>query len=703
MYRQILQADPHEPDALNLLGLLAHQTGRNELAVELLHKAIAAYPDSVMYFNLGLAQQAQGKLDAAQSSYRQALAMKADYFEAYFNLGCVLQAQNQLETAAHNYRCAIALKADCAEAHSGLGNVLNAQGELDAAVECYARALLLKPDFAAVHGNLGTTLQAQGKLEAAMSSYQKALSLTPDNAVLYSNLGNVLQMLDKFDNAIEHYQYALSINPKDAEVCSNMGRAFYEQNKLDMAFNCFQQALLINPNRVETHNLLGNTLKQQGKPDESRQYFERAIELDPGYAIAHNSLLLTLQYSSAIGLQELHDLHLRYGAQFEPELASLRYTHENLRDPGKRLKIGYVSPDLREHAVAYFMEPVLARHDKSRFEVYCYASHGVHDAVSARIQATAEHWIPCLGLSDAQLAQRIHADGIDILIDLAGHTAGNRLLAFARKPAPVQVTFLGYPGTTGLSAMDYRITDVHAEPPGMTEQWNVEQLWRLPEVFCCYGPHPQSPAVIDHPPFEDNGYVTFGCFNNYAKVTDPVIALWARILEQVPTARLMLEIRGLDNAQFKAQVQARFAALGIAGERLLLIPQEKKNQFVLYNRIDIALDPFPCNGGTTSFDTLWMGVPFVTLAGSHFTSRMGVSILRNGGLEQLVAGSAEDYVMIASNLAQDRDELKRLRQNLRARIQASPLMDMARFTTHLEQAYRQMWQLWCEPSGNDLQ
>ncbi|MGH8809264.1 MAG: hypothetical protein ACREX0_15430, partial [Noviherbaspirillum sp.] len=259
----------------------------------------------------------------------------------------------------------------------------------------------------------------------------------------------------------------------------------------------------------------------------------------------------------------------------------------------------------------------------------------------------------------------------------------------------VQLTYLGYPCTTGLSAIDYRITDAYAEPPGLTEQFNVEQLWRLPESFCCYRAH-RNVEAIDHPPAHDNGYVTFGCFNNFSKVTDPVLALWARVLQQAPTARLMLEIHDIDNPVYRTEVESRFARLDVPLERVIFIPRKKENQYVLYNRIDIALDPFPCNGGTTSLDTVWMGVPFVTLAGRHFTSRLGVTILSNAGLPQLIAHTEDEYVAIAAALGNDPARVQATRAGLRERVQAGPLMDAQRFTRHMEQAFRAMWQKWCE-------
>ncbi|MGH6742302.1 MAG: hypothetical protein ACREDY_25290, partial [Bradyrhizobium sp.] len=363
--------------------------------------------------------------------------------------------------------------------------------------------------------------------------------------------------------------------------------------------------------------------------------------------------------------------------------------------PERRLRIGYVSPDFREHAVNYFFEPLLRLHDRSRFEVFGYYNALYEDGVTKRLRQSFDHWRNITSLSDDKAADMIEADKIDILIDLAGHTGYNRLLTFARKPAPVQVTWLGYPATTGVKAIDYRISDPYTEPPGMTEHLNVETLWRLPEFFCCYQADAKNPAVIDHPPSGDNGYITFGCFNNFAKVTDPVLAAWARIMERVPDSRLLLEIVGLEAQQFRAAVEERLQRLGLPLERVILEARRKSNQFVLYNKIDIALDPFPCVGGTTSMDTVWMGVPFVTLAGRHFLSRVGVTVLSNAGMPELITNTVDDYVDLAVRLATDRDWLRRLRHNMRDRVVNSPLMNQEVFARAMEDAYRGMWCKWC--------
>jgi predicted O-linked N-acetylglucosamine transferase (SPINDLY family) len=387
---------------------------------------------------------------------------------------------------------------------------------------------------------------------------------------------------------------------------------------------------------------------------------------------------------------------LDFAKRWEAPLATLVQPHPHDRSPERRLKIGYVSSDFRQHSVAWFIEPVLAHHDRERFEIFCYANLFQEDAVTERLKAHADHWRKIYGLPDELAAQQIRADQIDILVDLNGHTAENRLLVFARKPAPVQVTWLGYPNTTGLSAMDYRLTDGFADPVGMTEPFHSETLIRLPECFSCYQPPRDAPAVSELPA-KEKGYITFGSFNKLTKVTPEVMATWARILQAVPGSRLALQSAGLGEDAMQQMVREAFAGLGITPERLELHGHDRsqKTHLERYRNIDIGLDPFPYNGTTTTCDALWMGVPVVTLAGKVHAGRVGVSQMSNLGLTELIGQTPEEYVAIATRLATDRERLGALRKELRSRMTASPLMDAPRFTTNLEQAYRGMWKDWC--------
>lgn len=730
-YLKALELQPSFAEVHNNLGSLHQLQSKWDLSAEHFEAALALQPRlAAAHYNLGVTRQHQGALADALACYRRALALDPQLAAAYNNIGIACKELQRIDEAIAAYQAALALQPDFAEALNNLGCARLECHDYAAAIECLQHAITTQPDYAEAYHNLGIAYKAGSRLEEALICFQNAVHLKPDHAESYAmlarvhaelgqhanalawcektlamwpdsaaaqfNLGVTFANMKRGAEAIACFQQAILRKPDLADAHNNLGVAYKEHGRFDEAVACFEQAIALRPMFAEAYNNLGSTLKDQGKPDQSRAQFERAIALAPNYAAAHNNLLLSMQYAAGITPEQLFALHLRFADQFEPALAAQRMQHIPASERARRLKIGYVSPDFRRHAVAFFMEPVLARHDKTEVEVFCYYNHTIEDEFTARFRADADHWIACSGMSDQQLAERIYADGIDILVDLAGHTAGNRLLAFARKPAPVQVSYLGYPSTTGLRSIDYRLSDNHAEPPGLSERFNVETLWRLPEIFCCYAAHPLSPPVTGHPPSDDKGYITFGCFNNYAKVSDATVVLWAEILAQVPDSRLMLEILGLDNPGMREGVERRFAGLGIDPARLVLIANDRKNQFVLYNRIDIALDPFPCNGGTTSFDTLWMGVPFVTLAGSNFISRLGVTILHNAGLDELIAANEKEYIQIAAGLARDPDRLRQMRDGLRERVRASPLMDMGRFTRHLEQAYRGMWQRWCD-------
>jgi predicted O-linked N-acetylglucosamine transferase (SPINDLY family) len=702
--------------------------GRHDAAVEMIGKAIAIRNDVPFFHNnLANALKAQGKPGEAASGYRRALALKPDYADALVNLGVILKAQGKLEEAAECYEKALKLNPASAEANNNLGNIRASQERFDDAVAAFRRAIALRPDYAEAHYNLGNIFKAQARPDDALACYERAMALKPDYAEAHYNLGNLLNEQGKLDKAAEHLASAIELRPDYCEAYINLGNVRYAQAKMDDAVMCYEQALRINSDSAEAHCYLGATLqlqnkfdaaithldqaraldpksatildhmgtaiKDKGKLEEAIGYYRRALELSPDFAAINSNLLLTMVYAASVSPRELADEAREYGRRIADPLLRARPLLRD-KDPERKLRVGYVSPDLRDHAVTYFVEPLIKLHDRKKFEIFAYSNALYEDHVTERLKQEFDVWRDIRKLSDDEAADLIEADKIDILIDLAGHTGYNRLPVFARKPAPVQVTWLGHPATTGMKAMDYRITDPYAEPEGMTEHLNTETLWRLPEIFCCYGAHESNPAVIDHPPFEDNGYITFGCFNNFSKVTDPVLEVWAKIMAQIPDSRLLLEIRGIDSPPFRDSVEERLRRFGLPMERVILEPRKRSNQFVLYNKIDIALDPFPCAGGTTSMDALWMGAPFVTLAGNHFVSRMGVTFLTNIGLPELIAHNAGEYVKIATDLARNKDRLRALRHNLRERVTASPLMDQERFTRNMEAAWRGMWRKW---------
>jgi protein O-GlcNAc transferase len=735
-YRQALAIDPRHADALHLLGVLANGVGRHEVAVELIGQAVALQ-GNVYFFHssLGNALKNLGRIDDAAKHYDRALALNPDSTEALNNLGNIYMEQGRYEDALIRYRRTIALNPGHPETHNNIGTVLRRLGKLDEARTAYDQALALRPDYAEAHLNIGCLLRDQGNFSDAVSWFERSAALNPNYVDAWVQLGHSLLKLGRLDEAVKYFRHALTLKPDSAEALINLGYVLVEQGKLrDAEQHCrhaldlvpnnarllntvgsiflhqgkaeealafFEQALVFEPDSASVLNHMAIALKIHGRIDESIACYRRAIVLDPHDSLKYSNLLMAMVYAASISPQELAATARKFGELADP----LRRQRPFIRDrnPERKLRIGYVSPDFWDHAVNYFFEFLTKLHDRRQFEIYAYSNVMREDYVTVRLKQSFDHWRDIKRLDNEKAADLIEADEIDILVDLAGHTAYNRLPVFARKPAPVQVTWLGYPATTGMKTMDYRITDSYAEPVGMTEALNAETLWRLPEVFCCYHARENSPAVINHPPFEDNGYVTFGCFNNFTKVTDPVLETWARIMARVPDSRLLLEVADLEGPQFRASLEERLRGLGIPLDRAILEPRKKSNQFVLYNRIDIALDPFPCAGGTTSMDTMWMGVPFITLAGKHFVSRLGVTILTNVGMPELIAGNTDEYVTLAVSLALDRERLRGLRHNLRDRMAASPLMDQAAFTSNMEASYREMWRKWCATkSDTDL-
>ena len=515
-------------------------------------------------------------------------------------------------------------------------------------------------------------------------------------------------------------------------ILFNLGVVLLKIKAYPEAAECLAQAVKLEPVRPEGHNILGNALNRLGRCTEAISSLETALRLRPGYAEPLDNLGSALsaqgrteeaiaRYREALSLAPSPSIHsnLLYSMNFmDLDPAIVRTEHENwgnmygnaerlcgsrpraLPLSGRRIKVGYVSSDFIDHPVAFFIAPVLAHHDRTRVEVYCYSSAAMPDGVTQRLREMAEHWREIAGLSDDDAAATIARDEVDLLVDLSGHTGDNRLMVFARKPAPVQVTWIGYPNTTGLQAMDFRLTDCVSDPPGMTEAHYTEKLVRLPETFSCYEPSPDSPAVSP-PPAAKTGAVTFGCFNNFAKVLPEMIRLWAQILAEVLGSSLLLKSSGFADAQTCALVAHRFQVEGVDPARIRFdgLKRPLAEHLQLYDRVDIALDPYPYNGTTTSCEALWMGVPVVTLAGRTHAARVGASILTQLGLDSCVASSAAEYREACKRLAADIPHLVALRSELRERMRRSPLCNAAQFVRRLEEAYTAM----AETTANDSQ
>jgi predicted O-linked N-acetylglucosamine transferase (SPINDLY family) len=732
IYRQVLAQQPNHADALHLLGVLAAQTDRLDRAVELIRRAIAICSTNALYYsNLGNALNARGQFDQAIAAYRQAIRIKPDFAgvhnnlgnvlrgkgqldeaiaacgqairlkpdlaEAHYNLGIALQAKEQLDKAIAAYRQAIGIKPDYADAHYNLGIILQGKGQLDEAIAAYRQAIGIKPDYAEAHSNLGLALVDVGQLDEAIASYRQAIRLKPDYANAHYNLGIALQGKGQLDEAIVVYRQAIGLKPDLALAHNNLANALKDMGRLDEAIAAYRQALRLKPDLAEAYYNLGIALMNVGRFDEAIAACRQAIGLKPDYALAHSLLVFILHYYPGYDGQAILAEHRHWARVHAEPLKKLIRPHTNNRDPDRRLRIGYVSPDFREHVVAQNLLPLLREHDHRQVEVFCYSNVLRPDARTDQIRRHADVWRSIVRLSDSHAVDLIRQDQIDILVDLALHTANNRLLVFAHKPAPVQATYLGYCGSTGMDAMDYRLSDPYLDPPDLELSIYSERTIRLPETYWCYGVGGPTPDPSP-PPVAAAGYVTFGCLNSFAKVSPLAMDLWAQILQGVPRSRLIIHS---DPGTHLDSVRERFAGKGISPDRLEFAGLQPWPKYVrTYSRIDIALDPLPWGGGITTCDALWMGVPVVSLVGRTAVGRGGASILANIGQPELIAQTPEQYVRIATDLAGNLPRLSELRRTLRPRMQASPLMDAPRFARNIEAAYRQMWRNWCAQREN---
>jgi predicted O-linked N-acetylglucosamine transferase (SPINDLY family) len=727
-YMQVLAFEPDHPYALHLLGEIAHRAGKDERAVELIERAVAKLPTlAEAYNNLGAAYQALGRLGEAEAAYRRAIELKPSLIVAGNNLGTVLRAQGNVIEARRQLERVLTLEPRSPEACINLGNLLRESGELAAAEDCYRIVTEECPDNAPGWNNLGILQIDMRRYEDACVSLQRAIELDPHSAEAHNNLGNALRELGRHDESLLSFERALLIRPHFAQALNNAGVALSERSRyveaaqyfrravdcdpeyvdaflnlgaslrfceeLTEAIACFDRALELEPDNKKGHNYRGLTLLEVGRVDDGLAALRRALELDAGYARARSNYLFGLNYDPKLTGPAMLVEHRVFD---EPFRAAAPRDFANVRDPERRLRVAYISPDFKRHSCAFFIEPLVAAHDPREVEVYCYSDVHLPDAVTERIRQHVPQWRDTSKLRDREFIHAVLDDRIDIAVDLTGHTGNNRLCALGSLLAPIQISWLGYPCTTGMSAIGYRITDGIADPAGATDAHHSETLIRLPRTFLCYRPPDEAPAPGPLPSRAGSPF-TFGSFNNLPKVNDTVIAAWSAILHRVPGSRLLLKSRALASAEPAERVRQAFAARGIDGARIELVGwvRDPAGHLKLYDRIDLALDPFPYNGTTTTCEAMWMGVPVLTLAGDRHAARVGASLLTQVGLERLIAGTPEDYIARAAALAADRDTLAAIRGSLRGRMAASPLCDAAAFARDMEAAYRAVWRDWC--------
>jgi protein O-GlcNAc transferase len=661
IYRSLVATAPAYHPPVFALGLVALQSARNDLAASCFERAVALEPGNVAYrVNLGEALRRVGRLREAVEELLRAVALKPDFAEAFHNLGITL------------------LQA----------------GDADAGVAHLARAVDRKPDVPAFHERLAEALRDRGEHQAA-EMHLRCARMRLESAEAWVELSGALEALGRVDGAAIASLRALSLDPGSTMAHATLAAARVLQRRYDDAVDCCRKAIALDPSAWLAHFHLGNALVAQGDVVDAIAAFRRTVEIHPGQHAAHSSVVFFMPYVPGVDAAAIGGEARAWGRRRADPLASEARPLANDRDPERRIRVGFVSPDLRSHPVALFLRPLLAHLDRERVEVFCYSS-APPDSTTARLRALTDGWRDVANMPDAAVADLVRDDRIDVLVDLAMHASGGRPLLFARKPAPVQVCWLAYVGTTGLHAMDYRITDPHLEPPGVDPGWATEAPLVLPETFWCYEPWTPvdgSPLPAIGPlPSERSGRFTFGSQHSIQKVNAEVIAVWAAVLRAVPASELAL----FAPEAARASLVARFEGEGIGAERIRFLSLRGIRAYLeAYGGIDVCLDTFPCNGATSSMDALWMGVPVVTMAGETPAGRAGLSIATNLGLPELVARTPDEYVRAAVSLAQDRAHLARLRAGLRSRMEASAIMDAPRFARNMEAAFRTAWQKWC--------
>ena len=693
-YQQALAVDPSFAAAYDNLATTCMRQGRPNEGVEFYRAAMARNPANANYpYNLGVALQSQSAYEPAAAAYREAIRLSPRFSAAYNNLGTVLKELGQFDAAIECYQVALQLRPDSAEAYYNIGVVESARGRDDQALAAYTEALKRQPNYVRALVNFGGLIERRGRLDEALACYDRVLALEPELPLGHFSRANILRHKNDYMGAVAEYQEAIRLKPDYGDAYNNLAVAFSDLGQPDSSLKCCQKGLQVAPQLTALYSNEAIALFAQGRGEEALAARRKAMALRPDDPGEHSNYVYDLNFVPGYDAATVFSEHLKWAALHAEPLTAQAAPHPPSVDPVRRLKVGYVSPYFRVHAVNYFTEPVLLSHDHSQFEIFCYSDVLRGDATTQRLRGAADCWRDVYGLSDEDLAQLVRKDQIDILVDLTGHIGYNRLPAFARKPAPIQVTYIGYQNTTGMTAMDYRLTDAQADPPGMTDPFYTEKLVRLAPAFFCYRPPDDAPPVSPSPALE-RGYVTFGSFNKFAKVTPAVIAAWLNILRRVPDSRLVvLAYRG---GFVENRLHVAAASKGIDPLRIELFDKQNHADYMrLIAEVDVALDPFPFNGHTTTCDAAWMGVPVVTLAGETYVTRFGSSVHVNVGLNDWIARSVDEYLEIAVQKASDTAALSALRGALRERMAASPLLDFAGFTRSLEAAYRQMWRARC--------
>lgn len=728
LYEQVLERDPRHAEALHLLGLLHSERGSHERALELGRRSIVEKPDRAAFHrSLGETLRRAGRLDEAIASYDAALARAPGEPRYFHERAILLEETGRLEDAVAGYRSALEVEpenaatwADLAGAlrrlarddeaepaienalarnpdqpdlHYNLGNLRRAASRVRPAIASYLRALELDPDLVPALVNLALALAETGDPVTGEISLRRAVELEPDDASHLANLGALLIRQDRLVEALASLERSVALDPRATDAWINLGQAQSLSGRIRQALESFDTALSLDPASSTAHAGRASTLQFAGRPEEAAASARRAVALDPASTVAGQNLVMIEPYRQEATLASVAAVHRMWDESHAARFAAGWRPHTRPRDPDRPLSLGFVSGDFRRHPVGYFTLAVIEQLALRGTRILCYYNGGHRDDFTRRYQECSEGFRPIGTLTDDEAAERIRSDGIDLLFDLSGHSGGNRILIFARRPAPVQVTWAAYMATTGLSAMDWIVADRFHIPPGAEEHYR-ERVHRMPDSYICYGPDPRSGPVAELPALTA-GHVTFGSFNSPGKMHPGVIALWSRVLLAVPDARLVLRFRGMTDPAIADTLRSGFAAEGIDLARLRLEEgSSTEGMLAAYQEVDIGLDPLPFSGGVTTCEALWMGVPVITIPGRLFSGRHSLSHVSNAGFPGLIARDEDDYVRLACDLAGDRPRLARMRAGMRDTMRSSPLCDPERFARSFADFCRMAWREW---------
>jgi predicted O-linked N-acetylglucosamine transferase (SPINDLY family) len=691
-YCRVLQRDPKHADAWHMLGMVMYQGQEHAAAMDCLQQARnAGCQDPGMLSNLGLIHRALGELDESRRWLEQAVVATPTRADAWNNLGTVQLEQFEFEAAESSFRRALSLDPHHQNALSNLGTALQNQRRFQEAQQYHEQAVERNPLDVSARNNLGCTLRSQRKFQEAEQIFRSIVQMNPDVVEAQINHARALLSLGRPDEAIGGLRNLIERQPQSAIAQHYLGMAYQQADQQTEAADCFRRAVQLDPEYAHAMGSLGTAELRRGRREEALHWLRESLRLRPDLHESHSNLLFILSNDDRVGAAELFAEHVEWGRR-HGHVADPFTEWAGTHDPLRKLRVAYISPDLRDHAVARFIEPVLRHHDPDQVDVFCYAQVYQPDAMTEHLKSFCHTWRSTCGLSYRQVAEMIHEDGIDLIVDLAGHTAGNRLLSLAYRPAPIQVSWLGYPNTTGLTAIDYRLTS-EIQDPESDESFHTESLVRLPCGTNCFEPPDNAPDV-QSPPSIATGTVTFGSLHRPQKISPPVLDLWARVLNANPTSRLLL-FNTMFDSETRVRVQRELVQRGVVEDRIEIRNRMDHQGYLhQYHQIDIALDVFPWNGGTTTREALWMGVAVVGLLGERRSARGTAATLHYAGLPELIARTPDDYVRVATELASDGHRLTELRHGLRDRLRAT-ICNAPAFTRQLEAAYRRMWKSWC--------